>query len=108
MLHEKNSDFETMKSFRREIIRELLLVGTKKLRDVPLSSKSVPVKKHKPHIPVDERTEYAKDIPIKTEIGLCRRCASIVMVMQRMQCATTCKQHGILVFKNIMQSRYIS
>lgn len=117
MLTEKNSDFETTKSFRREIIRELLLVGTKKLRDVPLSSKSVPVKMHKPHIPVDEQTEYTKHIPVKTENGLCRRCALCSKkkmcidcdgYAKNAMCDYACKQQGILVFKNIMQSRYIS
>lgn len=35
-----------------------------------LGSKSVPVKKHKPHVPVDEYTENVKHIPIKTEGGM--------------------------------------
>lgn len=56
MLPEKNSDFQTMKNFRHEIIREMLLLGAKKktLKKRSLSSKSVPVKKHKPYISIDE------------------------------------------------------
>lgn len=76
MLPEKNSDFQTMKNFRREIIQEMLLLGANKtLKKHSLSSKSVPVKKHKPYISIDERTENAKHIPVKTEKGLYRRCA---------------------------------
>ncbi|GFR34096.1 piggyBac transposable element-derived protein 4 [Trichonephila clavata] len=73
MLPDKSSEFKAMKDFRRKVIRGLLLMGAKKTtRKRNLSS--ISVKKHKPHVLVDKRTENVEYIPVKTEGGLYRRC----------------------------------
>ncbi|GFU38087.1 piggyBac transposable element-derived protein 4 [Nephila pilipes] len=65
-----------MKNFRREVIRGLLLMSSKKTpKRRSLSSKSIPVKKRKPHVPVDESTENVKHILVKIKGGLHGRCS---------------------------------
>ncbi|GFT52659.1 hypothetical protein NPIL_313761 [Nephila pilipes] len=59
---------------KREVIRGLLLMGSKTSKRKSLSSKSIPAKTSKPYVPVDEHTENVKNISVKTEGGL-YRCA---------------------------------
>ncbi|KAF8773409.1 hypothetical protein HNY73_016074 [Argiope bruennichi] len=92
MVNNGSAEFKTIKDFRREIVRSLMVMGAKPTLEMkrPSTSEVRAIKKHKPYIPEEVKYKNVNHLPVKCKRRRCAYCSTRAKPHQSSTMSETC------------------